>query len=388
MLGRDFDENAIDIDAEREGIRLTGLAALPTFSRGAAVAAHVFVNNRPVRDKQLLGALRAGYADLLPRDRHPAAALFLTLDPQRVDVNVHPAKAEVRFRDPGLVRGLIVSALRHALAERGHRTSSTLGTQALGAFRPEPRPEAGARIYQMDRPRTDTRPAFPAFHDAPEAFAARVEPEPATDERSAAPAAGPDEAASLPLGVARAQIHETFIVAQTEDGMVLVDAHAAHERITYERLKAQARARAVPRQALLIPEVVEMSQSDCDRVLDHAETLAEAGLVLEGFGPGALAVRETPAALGQVDAAALVRDISDELADMGATTGVTERLDALLSRMACHGSVRSGRRLNGPEMNALLREIEATPHASQCNHGRPTWVSLSLKDIEKLFGRR
>src|SRR6056297_2379622 len=266
VLGRDFDANAIEIDAEREGIRLSGLAALPTFSRGAAVAAHVFVNARPVRDKQLLGALRAGYADLLPRDRHPAAALFVTLDPQRVDVNVHPAKAEVRFRDPGLVRGLIVSALRHALAERGHRTSSTLGAQALGAFRPETQQETGARIYQMDRPRSATRPAFPGFHDAPEAFAARVEPEPAAVDGSAL-AAGPDEAATLPLGVARAQIHETFIVAQTGEGMVLVDAHAAHERITYERLKAQARARAVPRQALLIPEVVEMSQPDCDRVL-------------------------------------------------------------------------------------------------------------------------
>ncbi|NNU79583.1 DNA mismatch repair endonuclease MutL [Halovulum dunhuangense] len=387
VMGRDFVENAIAIDAEREGIRLTGLAALPTYSRGAAVAQHFFVNARPVRDKQLLGALRAAYADFLSRDRHPAAVLFLSCDPQAVDVNVHPAKAEVRFRDPGVVRGLIVSGLRHALAGAGHRASTTVSDAALGAFRGA---GVAAPIYQMDRaarPALDLSRAWQAPDPAPQGFAesaawtsARVE--------TPAPDAQAEDATTLPLGAARAQLHETYILSQTATGVVLVDAHAAHERLVYEGLKARLRENAVPRQALLIPEIVELAADDCARLLAVADELAGAGLVIEAFGPGAICVRETPAILGTVAAEPLLRDVADELADLGATTTLGARMDAVLSRMACHGSVRSGRRMSAEEMNALLREMEATPHSGQCNHGRPTWVALSLADLERLFGRR
>ncbi len=376
ILGADFDDNALDIDTTREGIRLHGLAALPTFSRGAAVAQYFFVNNRPVRDKQLLGALRAAYADVLARDRHPAAVLFIDIDPQRVDVNVHPAKAEVRFRDPGLVRGLIVSGLRHALAQAGHRATTTLTDQALGAFA-QPRPTAP--VYQMDmasRPNAQTR----GFAEDLASFSARVEPIPEPDT--------PDDPQHLPLGAARAQLHETFILSQSETGMILVDAHAAHERLVYEKLKARLRESTVPAQALLIPDIVELPADDCNRLVNAAPDLARAGLVVEAFGPGTICVRETPALLGEVACAPLLRDIADELADLGTTDTLTARLDAVLSRMACHGSVRAGRRMSAPEMNALLREMEATPNSGQCNHGRPTWIALSLADVEKLFGRR
>ncbi|TYO88162.1 DNA mismatch repair protein MutL [Oceanicella actignis] len=401
VLGAEFAQNALPIEAEREGLRLTGFAALPTFSRGSAAAQHLFVNGRPVRDKLLAGALRAAYSDLLGRDRHPAAVLFLDCPPERVDVNVHPAKTEVRFREPGVARGLIVSALRHALAEAGRRSSTTISTAALGAFRPEtgaprpayqgdyarPRPSAGllARAWQAQAPAAQGDAAA-AFAEAPAAFA--QETAPGWSARVEPPAPDAEAAEDLPLGVARAQFHENYILAQTRDGIVIVDQHAAHERLVYERLKRQMAERAVPRQALLIPEVVELSPEDAERVLDAAEQLAEAGLAVEPFGPGAVCVRETPAALGQVDARALVRDVADELAEMGDARAVRARIDAVLSRMACHGSVRSGRRLTGEEMNALLREMEATPHSDQCNHGRPTWVALSLADIEKLFGRR
>ena len=387
ILGHDFVENSVPLDATRDGLRLTGHAGLPTYSRGAAVAQYLFVNGRPVRDRMLAGALRAAYADLLPRDRHPAAALFIDCDTALVDVNVHPAKSEVRFRDPGLARGLIVSGLRHALAEAGHRAATTVTGTALGAFRPE---TPGARVYQMDRPSPQARAAnlqaqAPGFDETQTAYSGRVEADSVETG-----AQRPDDTApqSLPLGAARAQIHENYIVAQTETGMVIVDQHAAHERLVYERLKRQRDANGIARQALLIPEVVELSEADAARLLDAADDLAGLGLVIEAFGPGAVAVRETPALLGACDAGALLRDILDELSDGGDGSGLRARMDAVLSRVACHGSVRSGRRMSAEEMNALLREMEATPHSGQCNHGRPTWVELPLADIEKLFARR
>jgi len=378
LLGPAFADNALRLDADREGIRLSGYAALPTYSRGAAVEQFVFVNNRPVRDKLLIGALRAGYQDVLSRDRHPAAALFLTLDPREVDVNVHPAKAEVRFRDPGLVRGLVVAGLRQALAGAGHRASSTVGGLTLGAFRPE----AAAPAYQMNRPGSATldralvmqAPLAPGFAEA----TARYEPAPAE--------AAPDDTA-FPLGAARAQLHENYIIAQTATGIVLIDQHAAHERLIYERLKAERTAADVPSQALLVPEIVDLPPADAAMLIDHAGELAALGLMIEPFGGTAIAVRATPAALGRIDAAALLRDIRDELADQGATTALAARIDAILSRMACHGSIRSGRAMRVDEMNALLRQMEATPLSGQCNHGRPTYVELRLADIERLFGR-
>ena len=376
VVGADFTDNALAIDAERDGLRLTGYAALPTWSRGAAVAQYLFVNGRPVQDKMLFGALRAAYMDVLSRDRHPGAVLFLDCDPELVDVNVHPAKSEVRFRDAGLARGLIVSALRHALAGAGHRASSTVATATLGAMQPEP---AAPRVYQMDRPSSGAVSRSMAFQ-APMGFsdvtAGRIEP-----------VSVKDDATRRPLGAARAQLHENWIVAQTATGMVLVDAHAAHERLVYERLKRQAAEAGIAAQALLIPEIVELCADEAARVLDAAPDLARLGLTVEPFGPGAVAVRETPAILGAVNAAALLRDVLDELADQGSISTLQGRIDAVLSRMACHGSVRTGRRMTGDEMNALLREMEATPHSGQCNHGRPTWVELKLSDIERLFGR-
>lgn len=375
VLGTEFTANAIALESEREGLHLTGFAALPTYSRGSAVHQYIFVNGRPVRDKALTGALRAGYMDVLSRDRHAAAALFIDCDPMLVDVNVHPAKSEVRFRDPQAARGLIVSGLRASLSADGRRAASTVATDTMEAFAPEP------RIYQMDRPVRGPRgfaepgPVAAELPGLAESPAARVEPE------------AEPEAMALPLGAARAQVHENFIVSQTRDGMILVDAHAAHERIVYEQLKTQRKDYGVARQALLVPEIVELGAA-ADTVLAVAEELAEFGLVVEGFGPGVIAVRETPAILGPVDAALLLRDIADELADLGSSTTLGSRIDAVLSRIACHGSVRTGRRMSGPEMNALLRQMEATPHSGQCNHGRPTYVELKLHDIERLFGRR
>ncbi|TDE36037.1 DNA mismatch repair endonuclease MutL [Antarcticimicrobium sediminis] len=400
VMGREFTENALPIDATREGIRLFGYAALPTYSRGAAVAQYLFVNARPVRDRTLTGALRAAYFDFLSRDRHPAAALFLDCDPTLVDVNVHPAKSEVRFRDPGVPRGLIVSALRHALAEAGHRASSTVATATLGAMRPE-MPGAPPRVYQMDRPSPGARmAAYQAqapFTPAP-AYGERPAPEPGFAELSSAysgriieePDAPREDQAtleSLPLGAARGQVHENYIIAQTETGMVIVDQHAAHERLVYEKLKHQMAENGVAAQALLIPEIVELSAGDCARLLEVAADLEKLGLGIEPFGGSAVAVRETPAILGEVNAAAMLRDILDELDDAGESQLVQARIEAILSRVACHGSIRSGRRMRAEEMNALLREMEATPHSGQCNHGRPTYVELKLADIERLFGR-
>jgi DNA mismatch repair protein MutL len=379
IMGREFTDNALRIDSTREGLRLTGYAALPTYSRGAAVAQYLFVNGRPVRDRMLGGALRAAYQDVLARDRHPAAALFLDCDPHLVDVNVHPAKAEVRFRDPGLARGLIVSALRHALAEAGHRASSTVAGATLGAFRTP----GHAQPYQMDRPSAQARniayqAQAPGFAEMADSWSGRVEEAPQGGEETPATA--------LPLGAARAQIHENYIIAQTETGMVIVDQHAAHERLVYERLKAQAEG-GIAAQALLTPEIVDLPEADCATLMDHAGDLATLGLVIEPFGAGSVAVRETPALLGPLNASALLRDILDELRDAGDSGTLRARIDAVLSRMACHGSVRSGRRMSGEEMNALLREMERTPKSGQCNHGRPTYVELRLSDIERLFGR-
>lgn len=400
VIGREFAENALLIDCEREGIRLTGYAALPTYSRGSAVTQYLFVNGRPVRDKLLYGALRAAYFDFLSRDRHPAAALFIDCDPNMVDVNVHPAKSEVRFRDPGIARGLIVSGLRHALAEAGHRASTTVAGATLGAFRAEPmmgslgadqngehNQPGSPRIYQMDHASRGAIGAAyraqaperyePGFAETAGAMSGRIEP-------MSADMAG---AEALPLGAARAQVHENYIIAQTRDGMVIVDQHAAHERLVYEKLKHQMAENGVAAQALLIPEIVELSENDCAQLMEIADELSRFGLTIEPFGGGAVAVRETPAILGEVNADAMLRDILDELADQGESMMIQARIEAILSRVACHGSIRSGRRMRGEEMNALLREMEATPHSGQCNHGRPTYVELKLADIERLFGR-
>ncbi|MEM6307265.1 MAG: DNA mismatch repair endonuclease MutL [Pseudomonadota bacterium] len=381
LMGADFVENAVQVQADRDGIGLTGFAGLPTYSRGAAVAQYFFVNGRPVKDRLLLGALRGAYADFLSRDRHPAVALFIDCDPIVVDVNVHPAKAEVRFRDPAIVRGLVISALRHALAEAGHKASTTVSQAALGAFST---PDTPPRAYQMDHRaimhRRDPAPVPDALFDA--APSGRVDSDAPHHDDPFVPIP-----VDGPLGAARAQIHENYIVAQTPDGMVLVDAHAAHERLVYERLKAQMAEHGVKAQALLIPEVVNMSDGDIALIMEHATPLARAGLTIEPFGQGAIAVQTTPALLGPVDAAQIVRDVIDELSDGGGASTVQTRIDAVLSRMACHGSVRTGRRMQADEMNALLRDMEHTPHSGQCNHGRPTYIHLSLADIEKLFGR-
>ncbi|TNE58417.1 MAG: DNA mismatch repair endonuclease MutL [Alphaproteobacteria bacterium] len=390
IMGRDFGENAMKIDAEREGVRLTGYAGVPTFNRGNAQAQYLFVNGRPVRDKLVVGAVRGAYADFLARDRHPVVALFVEIDPKDVDVNVHPAKTEVRFKDAALVRGLIVGALRHALAEAGHRASTSVADAALGAFRTE---GAGNYAYQQDYSR---RPSYsPGLAEAARDFYAPQESIPGLSEVSGRADFTPVTPATLeaplrdyPLGVARGQVHETYIVAQTADGIVLVDQHAAHERLVYERMKSALSAKGVARQVLLIPEVIELEESSAERLLARAEQLAELGLVIEPFGPGALVVREMPALLGDANIKGLVQDLADDLVEFEEGLSLKERLEDVCSTMACHGSVRAGRRLTGDEMNALLREMERTPHSGQCNHGRPTYVELKLADIEKLFGRR
>ena len=380
LMGHDFVKNAIVVDAEREGITLTGFAALPTYSRGAAVAQFIFVNGRPVRDKLLLGALRGAYSDFLSRDRHPVVALFVECDQTSVDVNVHPAKSEVRFREPAMVRGLIVSGLRHALADAGHRAATTVSDAALGAFTVQPQGhlQGEPRAYQMDRPRN--APGYSGLAETEAMFdvhpSARIEGMPQL------------EAQHRPLGAARAQLHENYILSQTAEGLVIVDAHAAHERLVYENLKVQMSESGVRAQALLIPEVISLSDGDMALLMEQSETLTQLGLSIEPFGQGAVAVQSVPAILGHVDVNRLVLDVVDELSDGGASQSLQSRLDAILSRVACHGSVRTGRRMQADEMNALLREMEATPYSGQCNHGRPTYVSLAMSDIEKLFGRK
>jgi DNA mismatch repair protein MutL len=385
IMGREFGDNAVAIDANREGFRLTGFAGLPTLNRPTGQHQYLFVNGRPVRDKLLSGAVRGAYQDFLARDRHPMVALFLEAPTALVDVNVHPAKTEVRFRDAGIVRGLIVGALRTALAAAGHRASTTVADAALGAFRPHtgystplPLGRDGGNGHGFSIPRglAEAAAQFMAPFDAP---SARVE----------APAdAATSNGQHYPLGVARAQLHETYIVAQTDQGVVIVDQHAAHERLTHERLKDQLQADAVKRQALLLPEVVDVGEDGARRLAQRADELGEMGLVLEPFGLGAVVVRETPAVLGEVDVQGLVRDLADELAEMGDHLSLKEKIEEVCGTLACHTSVRAGRRLTVEEMNALLRQMEATPHSGQCNHGRPTYVELKLADIERLFGRR
>ena len=391
VLGIEFGENALEIDQEREGVRVSGFASLPTYSRGNAQHQFLFVNGRPVRDKLLGGAVRGAYQDFLARDRHPVVALNLDLPTDQVDVNVHPAKAEVRFRDAGLVRGLIVGALRHALAAAGHRASTTVAGFALGAARPEGYQAPPSQPYQSAAHHVAGwgRPAEPV---QPEAFqpgmSARVEPELRHQTPDLREQDAPQPEADWPLGVARAQLHETYVVAQTADGIVIVDQHAAHERLVYERMKAMIAETGVQRQQLLVPEIVDLDEAEVKRVFDRTEELAELGLVVEAFGPGAVAVRETPALLKKLDVQGLIRDLADDFAEYDQALSLREKLEDVVGTMACHGSVRSGRRLTGEEMNALLREMEATPHSGQCNHGRPTYVELKLADIERLFGRR
>jgi DNA mismatch repair protein MutL len=375
IMGRDFGENSIAVDALREGIHLTGRAGLPTYHRGTAQMQYLFVNGRPVRDKLLHGAVRGAYQDFLARDRHPVVALFLTIDPHQVDVNVHPAKAEVRFRDSGIIRGLIVSALRHALAGAGHRSSTTASLAALGAMRPGGLP--------LSRPAQGQIDAAMQFQ-APDQGFGFSEP----SARFEMPDFSRQPVTDYPLGVARGQLHSTYIIAQTETGIVIVDQHAAHERLVLERMKQHLQNGRAPGQMLLLPEVVEMDEDAVAALVERAEELAAFGLVLEPFGPGAVMVRETPALLGECDIAGMLRDLADDISEWGATHSLKERLEDVCASMACHGSVRAGRQLTGSEMNALLREMEVTPHSGQCNHGRPTYVELKLADIEKLFGRR
>ncbi len=370
ILGDDFTDNALEIDAEREAARLTGYAGLPTFNRGNALHQFLHVNGRPVKDRQLTGAVRAAYMDAIPRYRHPVLALFIDIDPALVDVNVHPAKSEVRFRDPGLVKGLIVGALREAIAGARFRAATTGGARTVDAIR------------QVSKGWAQPARSFDGFGEQAQAGLTGYA-EPSADIRTM-----DSEPTDAPLGAARAQIHETYIVAQTTDGIVLVDQHAAHERLVYERMKAEIAQGGAATQMLLVPDIIDMPDDDVARILDVTDLLEKSGLMVESFGPGTLAVRGTPAALGTCDTAALLRDLADELADWGTATHISKRLDMVASTMACHGSVRAGRRLRPEEMNALLREMEATPNSGQCNHGRPTWVELKLGDIERLFGRR
>jgi DNA mismatch repair protein MutL len=377
IMGRDFADNAAKVEALREGVSLTGFAGLPTYNRASSAMQFLFVNGRPVRDKLLIGAVRGAYADFLARDRYPALALFLECDPAFVDVNVHPAKTEVRFRDGGLVRGLIVSALKAALANAGHRASTTVASATLAAIHASTAAQGyphGGRGF-AEPLREYHAPLFSG--SAATTLSARVE-----DVPVAAVTHG------LPLGVARAQLHETYVIAQTQDGIVIVDQHAAHERLVYERMKQSLEAGHVARQPLLIPEIVSLDPAEVERVAARAEELEALGLVVEPFGPDALMVREMPALLGKADVQALIRDLADDIAETGNALSLKERLDEIAGTYACHTSVRAGRRLNADEMNALLREMEATPHSGQCNHGRPTYVELKLADIERLFGRR
>jgi DNA mismatch repair protein MutL len=373
LLGRDFADNSVEIDAARGGFRLSGLIGLPTLNRVLPRDQYLVVNGRPVRDKLLVGAVRGAYQDVLARDRHPIVALFLDGPPAEIDVNVHPAKAEVRFRDAALIRGLIVGALRNALAAAGHRASSTVAAATVAAFRP------GDGTSLVSTPRL----AFPQPPAAPSLALAET----ANDFLRPAPTMAPPPIETR-LGAARAQLHGTYILAETATGIVLVDQHAAHERLVYERMKEALAARGVARQALLLPEVVELDEAVAARLAARAEELAEFGLLLEPFGPGAVVVREVPALLPELDVRSLVRDLADELAEWGDALSLRERIETVCGTLACHTSVRAGRRLSPAEMDALLRQMEATPNSGQCNHGRPTYVALDLTDIERLFGRR
>jgi len=390
ILGADFREHAIEVRAERDSVVVEGFAAAPSLTRANALGQYLFVNGRPVRDKLILGAVRAAYADYLPRDRHPVVALFVTLDAREVDANVHPAKIEVRFRNAGLVRALIVHALKEGLAREGRRTAANSGGAAIASFRPAFAPSRPAGWDWRRSPSLPTG-SLPAFSAAATAFAEKDQAAfdvgaPSADSRFEAQAAA--DPIDRPLGAARTQIHETYIVSQTRDGLIVVDQHAAHERIVYERLKASLARNGVQRQILLIPDIVELDEATVERLLARASELGSFGLAIESFGPGAAAVRETPSLLGQIDAGALLRDLAEHMDEWDEALPLERRLMNVAATMACHGSVRAGRRLKPEEMNALLREMEDTPNSGQCNHGRPTYVELKLSDIEKLFGRR
>ena len=366
LLGLEFTDNSAPVDLDRDGLRLGGLAGLPTYNRGVSDHQFLFVNGRPVRDRLLVGAVRGAYQDLLARDRHPVVALFLDVPHDFVDVNVHPAKTEVRFRDAALVRGMIVSGLRRALDAAGHRASTTVAAATLAALQPEigvPALMPGLSERRLD-------------------FAAPPSARP-PEHWSPVPVSQPD----YPLGVARGQVHATYIVAEAADGLVIVDQHAAHERLVLERMRTALAAGGVGSQTLLLPEVVELDEIAADRIAERADELSEWGLEVERFGPSAILVRATPALLGRTDAQGLIRDLADDLATFDSALSLKERVEAVCATMACHGSVRAGRSLSGAEMNALLREMEATPHSGQCNHGRPTYVKLAKADIERLFGR-
>ena len=381
IMGREFADNTVAVDATREGFRLTGFAGLPTLNRPTAQHQYLFVNGRPVRDKLLNGAVRGAYQDFLARDRNPMVALFLEAPPELVDVNVHPAKTEVRFRDAGIVRGLIVGALRTALSAAGHRASTTVSDAALGALRPH---TGYSTPLPYGRPGGGYSPSIPRglAETAMQFLSPFAEPSARVEQQAEA------NGHHYPLGVARAQVHETYIVSQTDEGVVIVDQHAAHERLLHEKLKNQLESEGVKRQALLLPEVVELGEDGARRLTQRAAELADMGLVLEPFGLGAVVVRETPALLGEADIQGLVRDLAEELAEMGDHLSLKEKVEEVCGTLACHTSVRAGRRLTVEEMNALLRQMEATPHSGQCNHGRPTYVELKLADIERLFGRR
>ncbi len=382
VLGKDFGDNCVPIEAQREYVHVTGYAGLPSFDKGTAQYQFLFVNGRPVRDRLLLGCIRAAYSDLMSRDRHPIAALYIDVPPEEVDVNVHPAKAEVRFRDSALVRGAIVSALKHALLEGGQTTSSTISAFALSSFKPHSAAPAlplsrsaySSRAYGAGMAERMAQPYAPLMEPIPSARA----------ELHTVP-----QTVSYPLGAPRAQLHENYIIAQTEDGMMIIDQHAAHERLVYERFKAQLADGGIATQGLLIPEIIDMSDTRSNALLDKADLFRRLGLEIEAFGQGSIAVRSVPAILsGKADTVKLVNDIADELEDQESSTLLEEKMNAVLATMACHGSVRSGRRLSIEEMNALLRQMEETENSGHCNHGRPTYISLSLKDIEKLFHRR
>jgi len=387
IVARELADDGVAIELQRGTARLTGVAGLPTFNRGVADHQYLFVNGRPVKDRLLVGAVRGAYADMLARDRHAVLALFLDIPPEEVDVNVHPAKTEVRFRDPAFVRGFIVSGLRHSLEAAGQRSAQAPAASAMGNWQSEPITRepapALASLFAREYGSSGVREASSAWRS----YEAEVLAQPAARAEAAVEDVQPS--VSHPLGVARGQVAQTYIVAEAEDGLVIVDQHAAHERLVLERLKTAGAQDAITKsQALLIPEVVELDEPDADRVEGAAEVLAGFGLTLERFGPTAMLVRAVPAALAKGDVQALVRDIADDLAQNGAALLLEERLDLVLATMACHGSVRAGRVLSVVEMNALLREMEATPRSGQCNHGRPTWVKLAHGDIEKLFGRK
>lgn len=399
IIGEDFTENAVPLQVERDGIVLKGFVGLPTLNKATAASQYFFVNGRPVRDKVLLGAIKAAYHELLAADRFPALVLFLQLPAEDVDVNVHPTKAEVRFRNAQAVRGMIVTAVRQALMSSGHRTSSTLAAEALDVSLPEPaflpmRPVPAAPAYSGAAKSSSYRPAAQksysfqetrALFKANEAFSA-----PIAENLPDTPAVGETENGDdfPPLGLARAQLHKTYIVSQTQDGIVIVDQHAAHERLTYEKIKQNMETGSAAAQYLLLPEIVELNAEKKEAVLGQKEELEKTGLLLEPFGDNAVLIRATPAVLGETDAKALMKDIADTLIEFGDSLALKERIKKIAATMACHGSVRAGRKLDASEMNALLRQMESVPYSGQCIHGRPTYIELKLKDIEKLFGRR